>query len=325
MRLVVSYYSLISFAISLIVIFISTFRGPDFFPDTYNYIQYLSSNMLLERFEVEYTFKLISSFISSLGLEYGFLFLFYTSLSIMLKLSLFSHFKDKVFIFIFFLSTSLILHDLIQIRVGLAISFSLYSIYVFFNGKFLLSVFMYTLAVSFHYSTLILFPFLIFNYLLINKRSLIVYLYLFLPFSILSSGFISENFLTTVVELIFPQLYSKLILYTENINTESVNLFSLKLLFIYLYLILSYPHLTKMPRFELFSVLMVIEGVILLVIFRSNLGLALRLSDIFLSFLVFVVSFIRINNQKNLLIYMLLPAIYILINVYYNLVLLKLL
>ena len=317
-RFIVSKYSFFVIPLIFTIVMLSSFRWEGLFLDTENYIAYLDNDNLIDRFNVEYTFVIIAEFIKFFGFDHSLLFFVYASFSLFVKYKLFSKFNDKKFIFFFYFFSFGILQDFIQIRVGLAISLFLISVYYISNGNLLRFFAFFFLSASFHYSLLITFPFVIFNHYILNRDKLVKLYLLILPIVFLVFYIYAGSIISNAISIFFPSLLSKFENYSDIEDLSSVNLFSVKMLFIYFYVILLGSRFFEVNNFYRLSLLLVINGILLMFAFKDNLGLALRLSDPFFSLFVFLVSSVREDFKETFLLRILFPAILFGIFSYYN-------
>jgi hypothetical protein len=150
-------YGLLLCCIFLVVI--AGFRyqcGPD-----YHAYQKIFNDIVSNRntILIEIGFIYTSKFLGIFG-NYRLMLLCFAMVSITLKLIFFSKESEMPFVsvLLYFIGTFLA-QDFGQIRQGLAISFSLFAFIEVYNRKFIKFLFFFLLAMFFHYTAIIIFPF----------------------------------------------------------------------------------------------------------------------------------------------------------------------
>lgn len=231
-----NFIGLVYIALALIV----GLRGEGVDHDYTTYLTSITQNATIG----EPTYILISYIISSLDLPYILLFILYALLGIGIKLYVIEKYsKLQIIAILIYLCNFLLLHDINQIRAGVASAFILFSVPFLARGeryKFCICVLTATL---FHFSSLIAFILL----LLTNKQfSRITYLFWFiLPILGLSIHFINLDIINLIP---IDSVRSKLEMYKylQEIGTDGfaqVNLFNLYFifkLFIYYFFLIKY-------------------------------------------------------------------------------------
>lgn len=148
--------------VSALVLF-AGFKPSGFDRDYYNYYNYFIEGDI-DWFRFEPFFNVIVILVNYLGLP------FYIFLTIISLISIYIKYKfiralssSALFSLLVYISFFYILHDLTQIRVALALSFILISVYFFLDKKHKISLFFMFAGVLFHYSVLIFVILFIFN------------------------------------------------------------------------------------------------------------------------------------------------------------------
>lgn len=143
--------------LGLILIFIAGFRGEGVDRDYSNYVEMFHQQDFIT---VEPSFVAISIFIDTVfGDNPLFLFLIFAILGVSLKLIAIKRLTSLWFLsLLIYFSNFFILHEMTQIRAGIASSFLLLSIKPIYDRNWKLFLLFAILGLSFHYSALIILP-----------------------------------------------------------------------------------------------------------------------------------------------------------------------
>jgi hypothetical protein len=278
-----SKYEIIYFtSIILILLFTAAFRTPFSDRDYKNYLNFFNDapDIIIEPF-----FILISVIIkNTLGNSYISLFLVFSSLSLGLKFFAIKRLTNLWFIsaFVYF-SYFFILHDLTQIRAGVASSFLLFLVPAIYNRKPVQFLLISFLAICFHFSAII-FLFLWFINKGLDKISLVLliplgYIFYFSSFDIFFSlPFESLNSKLNVYKTlqdydtdrlrinVFNSLFLfKILVYYLLLSKfnylKNINKYSSIIISIYGFSLFSFLFFSKMPivSFRIYELLGVIE------------------------------------------------------------------
>ena len=251
-----SRYENIYFAVTILVlIFTAALRTPNSDRDYQNYLDFFNKapDLIIEPF-----FILISVLIkSTFGNSYILLFFSFSLLSLSLKYFAIKRLTELWFIsaFIYF-SYFFILHDLTQIRAGVASSFLFLLVPVIFDRKPILFILLCISAICFHYSAIIFLPLWF-----VNKGFGRTFLYLLIPLGYL---FYFLNF-DLFFSLPFESINSKLSVYKtlqdHDTEREKINVFNffflLKILIFYL-LLFKFNYLYNINKY--FGIIISIYG-----------------------------------------------------------------
>jgi hypothetical protein len=206
-------------------IVVASFR-PSFL-DYQVYVDYFYS---IDDIFIEPSFYFLVKIFRFFNLGYIFLFIFFAVLGVLLKLIAIKISSKYIYYsLLIYLSYYFILHELVQIRVGVACGFFLLALHCLQSENKKHFLFYSFLAILFHYSAIIILP-LIFLSSDVNKK---VYLYI-IPFSYLlwyiNIGLF--DFLAFATRF-FPQLHDRIMLYelAQLHNSYYVNVFSIPQLF----------------------------------------------------------------------------------------------
>lgn len=200
--------------IALILILIAGLRSPGVDGDSETYVSMFNTfsspanyfNNYSEMSFFEPAYYLIPSIISiTLGLNYAWVFLTYAIIGISLKFAAISRLTDFAFLSVLvYYSHFFILHDMTQIRSGIASAILLLSIPQIQKRKFFRFILLIAIGFLFHYSMIIFLPLYFLGSKKINKKLYLLLLFVpyilhFLKFNILSVlqifklGFISNK------------------------------------------------------------------------------------------------------------------------------------
>lgn len=150
--------NIVVLALTILLILIAGFSGPI----SQDYNNYISSynEVINGRYRTDFSFIVISKIVHLIFNNPLYLFLIYAILGVSLKISAIKKLSQFWFfsILIYF-SYSFLLHEMTQIRAGVASAFVLLSIPSIYEKK-LKSFLLYAgVAIFFHYSALVLLPF----------------------------------------------------------------------------------------------------------------------------------------------------------------------
>lgn len=161
------------------MVLIAGLREPGSTPDSNEYEMMLhgNSNDILEEVR-EPSFSLICSFVNSLSLGVNALFLTYATISIAIHLSiLWKLSKEFPFTIItVYISYYFMMHEMVQIRAGVAAGLFLWAIYYYVNQKKLASLSCIFIGILFHYSAAIGLIIFLLNNNISNWQKYILYL-----------------------------------------------------------------------------------------------------------------------------------------------------
>ncbi|PZX92483.1 hypothetical protein DOS84_15295 [Flavobacterium aquariorum] len=148
---------IIFLCLGFLLITIAGFRGEGVDRDYNNYIEMFQQQ---EFISTEPAFVLISIFIHSyIGDNYVFLFVIFAILGVTLKLIAIKKITDLWFLsLVIYLSNFFILHEMTQIRVGIASALLLLCIKPIYDRNWKIFLLFSALAFSFHYSAIVILP-----------------------------------------------------------------------------------------------------------------------------------------------------------------------
>lgn len=202
-----------------------------------DYINYLQGfNTGVENFEI--TFDIIRSIAKSLSLRnYHWLFLIYALLGVLAKFIAIKKLSPLFFYSVaIYVSYFFVLHELIQIRAGVASAICLLSIKYIYKKKIIPFVVLISIATFFHSSAILYFPL---YFLGVEKFTKMKWLCVFISLTVLF-GIISPNIDVLASLLPTERIQTKILAYEESASKghiEEVSLFSLFNIFCYLLLL----------------------------------------------------------------------------------------
>lgn len=291
----------ISIFFALILSLVAGFRPLEYFRDAPIYLEIIRSMNSL--WDMEPSVWLINQFnILFLGGEEQTFFLIYAILGVSIKIfainriSAFPLLSIYIYICLYF-----VLHEMTQIRVGVACGIFLLAIPDIVNKNYKNYFIKTIFAMSFHYSAIIMILFYFINAQTINKK-----LYFVLPILGLALAFIPNLMLNifNLLEIILPSVISsKITTYLSLINDDDYNkinifnFFILSLVFVYYFL------LFNIDRFEAKIDILLVKllGLQLFIYygFSSIPTFAIRLSEfIGISLLITIPHILLIFKQK---------------------------
>ncbi|KAI2694271.1 EpsG family protein [Pseudomonas sp. TNT3] len=151
--------------LTVYLVFFAGLRAPDIAPDYFNYVEWLHrAGKSIDTIAAEFKdpgFLLLFSVVHWLGLPDFAFFCVVAGISILAK-SVFS--KEVLsgyfsyFIFFLIFSRFFIVHDLVQVRVGVAIALASCALMFFYKGQSLKGLLLFCFGLSFHLSVIMFFP-----------------------------------------------------------------------------------------------------------------------------------------------------------------------
>lgn len=271
----------------IILILVAGFRGEGVDRDYSNYVEMFNEN---ESINVEFAFLLISKIINFfIGPYPVFLFVFFAILGVTLKLVAIKQITELWFLsLVIYFTNFFVLHEMTQIRVGIACAFVLLSVRPIYEKNLKLFLLYATIGFCFHYSALLILPLWFLGHELRKKWLLVC-----IPIGYFIY-FVGIN-LIGVIPL--PGIQEKIELYKQfqelgYVEREVVNVFSLFFLIrvIVFYLILwKYELITLNNKYTPVLIKIYSIGLMSYLIFANMPVFATRISELF-----FVVEIILI-------------------------------
>jgi len=305
---------------SLVLFCIAAFRGEGVDRDYLNYKDlFLDNNNAITI--IEPSFLLIDAFVKLLSCNFVCLIFIYAFLGVSLKIIAIKQLSEFWFISLFlYFCYSFTLHEMTQIRVGVAIGFVLISLKSLSERKIFYFLIFASLATFFHYSSLFVFLLLFINTKKINKwvwMSLIPisYLMFFLGFSIYN-----------VFEFLpFDFLQNKLLNYAHELDNGHLNVFNAWQMIRILYcvmLLLKIDIIVKRNEYSILVIKLFVLSIIILPLLSNNYILAVRISDILAISEIIAVPYIFYifpsNHIARLIIIIMYGFSFFFLNIFYN-------
>lgn len=256
----------------------------------------------------EYTFYIISKIFCNIKL----VFLFYALISIGLTTI---YIKKKstywFLILLFFYSSYFFLHDMIQIRVGVAAILGLFSLDYLQQKKHIQSVVFLIAGIFFHFSILVFLP-LFFLRKFDNK----LFYQLIISFSLIFS--FSTSFELSSLSYYFPEIIAKRILFFSALTEESINLLNPLAIIHYLMILVFFYYWENFRQISnsLIYIQSFIFGVCALFIFRQFPSVGYRINELLLIVQIPLID-IFLNNVKQKSVLTILTIIYSFLNLYF--------
>ena len=293
--------SLFMFFFGLLLIIIAGFRPLEYFRDTENYLTMLHSFDNI--WQSEPTFWILNQFNQLLlGGNDQIFFLIYAILAITIKIIAINRLSSLPLLSVYlYICLYFVLHEMTQIRVGVACGIFLLAIPDIVNKNFRMYLFKTLIAMAFHYSAIIMLVLYFVNNKNINRK-----VYFFLPIIGLVLAFIPNLMLTifTFFEFILPSVIAnKVTIYITLIDNEDYNkinifnLFTLSLICFYYFALFNICRL----KTKLDTVLIKLFGLQLFIYyaFSSIPTFAIRLSEfIGFSLILLIPNLIFMFKQK---------------------------
>lgn len=276
--LIDSKYNLVAFIlINIILACFAAFRGEDF-TDYKNYITYFEQNGDIF---VEPAFILISGFIHLFSNNVIFLFVIFAVLGVSLKFLAIKELTQLWALSIaIYISYFYILHDLVQIRAGVATGFLLLCIKPIYEKNFKKFMFLALLAITFHYSAILIIPLYF-----LNKNPSKKWLLFSVPFAYLIY-FLGVNL---IVFLPISGIQEKIEVYKqiqEELQEETATLNVFNLLFlaritIFYFIIWKYDLINSHNKYTPILLKIYCISLISLLVFAQMPVVAFRLNELF--------------------------------------------
>lgn len=270
------------YAIAIILILISGLRQPGIDLDYYNYeysFKYGSSFNI--RFEP--AFFLIQSSIKFISDNPKYFFLAYAFLGVGIKFFSIKNLSKLWYLSILvYLSHYFILHEITQIRAGVASAISLYSIIYIYERNFKKFLLLSIIALSFHYSAIVFFPLYLLNPKAFNKVK-----YLLIIFTAFILGFIGVRFGYFVGFIPIPEIQNLFSMYAKDVvlgaqgqlNLVSIpNLIKTCVIFLMIY---NLDSISRANKYAYLLIKIYILSLISFIFFSDIPGIGFRISEFF--------------------------------------------
>jgi len=290
----ISKFVLMAFLFALFVGLFTANKPLDLLPDMPVYHELYIDAIMGHDVVIESSYVYLSLISSYLGLGFPFLIFIYAFSSILMKAYSLKKYKEKYTFSILYISSYLFLHELVQIRIGLAISVLFLGVWFFFENKKLIGFVVISLAPIIHQSTLV-FPFVFyFSVFIVGLRLQYFILMASLMFFILSyDGLAVLEFILNWIPI--SSIRYKILTYIEmqKIAGESINVLSVRFIIFYVTTCLLFLKWNILEyRHKVFLVLGVLFFTIIFIV-RDLLIISLRIIEIAGPFYVLLISSLR--------------------------------
>ncbi len=316
-----SYTQYIYFILGVLLITVAAFRPIGIDRDSLNYENLYRNN---DSQLVELTFIWISNFVKRFFDDSRVLFVIYAILGVGIKLYAFPKLSKDLFLcLIVYLSNYYLLHDMTQIRAGVASGIFLLAMFYLASGKKIVYLLCTLIAILFHYSAIVLLPLIFLDNKPLSKRKRYL-LISFVPFSYMIY-FLNLNL---VMILPVPYLQEKLEVYQrlneKGILGDDINVFNVLFLIrvvVYLLLLYKYELISTYNRYS--SLLLKVMGVSIVsfIVFYSLPVVSFRISEMLgIVDVILYVSIFYVFKPRYLsnIIVLFISLILLVINLYYN-------
>ncbi|GEM_PF-3522388 len=198
-------------------------------------------HFLETRFELGFV-ALSYFFKEILNVDLYFMLVSLAFVSLLIKAFIFGKTPNPILITILYLTSFGLLHEMTQIRVALAVSFALLSLYYRSENRVILSVLLFSIAISLHYSMVFfLIAYLVPDNYVRNNKLKLPYLFFYAFITALLLYFLLDTFISKI-----PMLQ----VYAARADNESFNFLSVRVVGLILPLILG---LTSFNDFTVFN------------------------------------------------------------------------
>ncbi|MGL5030537.1 MAG: EpsG family protein [Aeromonas sp.] len=314
-------FFIIGILISLFCAIWSSSKPIDLLPDMWVYLEYYNDIISGRNVIVEPTYSLISKAADGFGFGFAFVIFTYAALSLIIKFYVIRNMPGRYKFVVMYAVSYLILHELIQIRIGMAMSMLFLGFYYYFYNKRKLSFVCFLCAPLFHLSTLVvLITFVISIIIEKNKFFNVVPYMLVISMLLAFSGLFSLEMIGFFLPSI-PFLQYKLAVYTEmqGVLNEQVKFYSVRLILFYVVLFLFWQKKNSISYRDRIILLNVSMIFIIAFITSALPSFSLRLFEMAGPLLLILMA--RMNYVCGNLIASFIQSLFVISSVYYSYVL----
>jgi len=315
-------YKAIFFLLSVLLIYMAAFRSNEIDRDYKNYVEIFNNINGIQKGKIEITFIWFSQLIKQQAGGVVCLFILYALLGIGLKIFAITRLTPFwILTLLVYFSHFYMLHDLTQIRTGVASGLLLISILPIYNRRFIQFFILSILAVLFHYSALIVFPLYFLKPDRLDKRiyfSILMFSYLFYFF-----GFSLKNFISIIpIDYIQTKLFTYISLANQgkDIPTNVFSFLQIFRLLICVIIIIFYESMYSKNKYSILLIKIYVISVASYVIFYDIPTLSFRISSymgiveiIIIPFLIYI---LKPQKYATILIFMI-CFFYLSLNIFY--------
>ncbi|OTG90617.1 EpsG family protein [Acinetobacter sp. ANC 3832] len=281
--------------VSVVLVLFSSLKPLGFDKDSYSYL-FDMRNIQFSEISREYSFIIVSKFINNyLDGDIFYLFLFYATLSISIKLYCIYRFSvNKLLSLFIYLLLFYFIQDVTQIRVGVSTAFLLLAYAFFCMGNYKKYLMMSLFSIFFHYQAVLIFSIFVFNKIKL-KYCFIIMMVSFV-FSIFFSGLLKILLLTFFSKIGFGFIASKIEAYYDSSEFGAVakfgafQLFYMIILFIYLYLYSRFKN--QFTNIDIINLKIMMLNLSLYFVLSFNSVFSLRVFEYFSTLLIFIIPMV---------------------------------
>ena len=312
--------SILFWGTSIILIFIAGFREVGLDPDSKVYLRYYGSDDIF--LLAEPTFVFISYIVRNTFNNFQFVLIIYAIIGVFLKYKAINLLTDlKYLSLILYFSTFYILHEITQIRAGVAAGFFLLSIVPLSDRRIWRYIFIISIACLFHYSSIILFSLCFITNDHLNKTGKAL-LYISIPFGIVLYYQKFDIMLSIPIETIKYKI--EIYKATQEHAEVILNVFNLVYVVKYLlfyFLLFFYETIYKQEKYV--SILLKLYGLSLFsyLLLSQNTIFAMRISEligIVEILLIPMIYYIFKQRVFGSILVIVISVIYLYINIFYT-------
>lgn len=292
-RFHISKFFLMSLLFSILLGAVSAFKPIDLLPDMSIYKEYFYGIVSGADIIVEPSYVLVSKISYLLGVGFPFVIFIYFFFSLSIKAYVIRKNSERYVFALLYITSYMLLHEFIQIRIGIAISMLFLGCYLHFHGRTLSGAAVILSAALFHVSAII-FPIIFyFSVFVSNKRVLFI-----LPMLVIISfvAALNDNFNALKFFSLLPSAFQyKINLYVEmqSYLNEYINIFSVRLLIFYFVIALLWHSIDRLIYTDKI-ILIVCTCFIIIMLFSVSLpSLALRVVEIAGPFFILLIARLR--------------------------------
>lgn len=272
------------FLFGILLILIAGLRIPGHDHDSYNYLYVYANDGVLENFVgMEPTYVWLCKLVRILFNNFQFLLLIYAFLGVFFKLKAIKYLSPQVFFLplLVYFSNYFLLHEMTQIRAGVASGIFLFALKPLIQGKRWTYIGYILVALFFHYSSLVLFPFVFLtNRDMSKKERYILLLVLLICFSI------ALLHINIFIQIPIPALQEKIEIYQQlsakgfDTYANVFNLHFLIRLFVFLFSMFFYRYIKTSNEYMPILLRLMAFSIFYFLLFSSLSVLAFRISEL---------------------------------------------
>ncbi len=313
----VSTFRLFGMCVILLLSFLSAVKPLNLLPDMGHYKAYFEAVVAGNEVMVESSFVYLSKLVYAFYLNFQSVIFVYVLMSLYIKIKVFSEFDNRYYLLFLYCCSFLVLHEFIQIRVALAISFLMLSFVLLLKKNYFLVVLSWAAAIFFHVSAA-LFPVVCLLSLFLSRSNFLLRMTYFIFIVILLASIAGYTVFDNVI-VFFPTIFQdKISIYVEmqSYLNESVNFLSVKFLIMYLILSLYIFKLAKISYVDKLLISMMLIILIFGVVISFLPSISFRVIELFGPFFIFLLAGLR--RYSHLVTTIVFHSLFIISSLYYS-------